>query len=607
MMNPILIIDDEQLWGEDIILQLNKSGYKSILALNGNEGIEFAEKHSPSIIFCDISLPDIDGFEVNRELQKIYSEKIPPFVFISGMADLPSIKRRIKALNCEYLTKPFRLKKILGLIDKLVNHNIPSKENIVLVTTDIDYKDNLQKYLLSSNYNFLHADNASSLKNLVSVKNNKFIILDLSLSDKDNLEILNTIKESNILHELHVIVLGRNFDSAILNKYFAEGISDYILKSSGFDEINKALKNLSNKKKISQKVIQNKNANILIVEGDNDYSGNLEYQLKNIGINPLFANNGKQAIKIIKEIKPDFILCDINLPDINGFKLYDELKEQIIESQIPFIFQTGKGDWKDFRKALDSAADGLLVKPYKFKELLNIIKNYIKIDDGKDEVKYKSSTEIENKKDKQPETEKELGQDRIIISTNVYDNYEILIPKSKDKDSNPEVKPDEKKDKINNIKNDSKVLNEVWTETKRIIKKKNTLDYNLEYFLNKHDEINDYEKFIYNDIVIIKLNIRRAVLKEAQQFYKFIFDIILEGYNKFIIDLNNIEFIDSTFIGVLVSALKRISFNRGVLKIVCNPEISSSNYVLFNGLQNIFEVSYNMREVIDTFQQNLIN
>ena len=205
--------------------------------------------------------------------------------------------------------------------------------------------------------------------------------------------------------------------------------------------------------------------------------------------------------------------------------------------------------------------DGLLIKPFKFSELLSVLKNYIEI-----------------RKAEKEETNLMPGDRETIEITELADY----------------------KQSIN-------AFNEIKSETRRIIKKKSNLDYSLEYFLNTNDNLKDYENFKYNDIVIIKLNIRRAVLKEAQNFYKYIFDLILGGYNNFIVDLNNVEFIDSTFIGVLVSATKRISFVRGDLKLVCDPEVSTFSYIMFDSLKNIFDIYCDIREVIDSFQQQTVN
>jgi DNA-binding NtrC family response regulator len=130
-MKTILVIDDEKSWGDSLVTQLNKFSYNTILATSGQEGIEFAHKYFPDLILCDISLPDIDGFEVYEELHKTEFERIAPFIFISGKTDFSNINKKIKDLNCEFLTKPVRLKKIIETIEKIIGSNIFAKENVI--------------------------------------------------------------------------------------------------------------------------------------------------------------------------------------------------------------------------------------------------------------------------------------------------------------------------------------------------------------------------------------------------------------------------------------------------------------------------------------------
>ena len=572
-MKTILLIDDEKSWGETLVTQLNKFSYNVILATSGYEGIEFAHKYLPDLILCDYSLPDINGFDVYEELHRTEFERIAPFIFISGKTDFKNINKKIKDLNCEFLTKPVRLKKIIETIEKIIGTNIFAKDNVLLVSNDDFYKFNLQKSLSVFNYELINADNLADLEKLLDNNELKFVLIDFAISESNGFEVINVLKEKDLLQKLHVIILDAKFNGKLFNRLIADGISDYLIKSYNFDELVKVLKIRSNQQKIPKKIFINNDAKLLIVDDDKELSKNLEYQLKKTGIQPVFANNGTEAIKLAQHSKPDIILCDIILPDFDGFRVHAELRNIINESKIPFIFQSGKGDWKSFRKALNYGVDGLLIKPFKFKELLSVLQNYI---------------EIKN------ENKKETVKKDISSDINQTDSDQ-----QNDDTAESNVETDKKQSEDD--------LNDVRTGTRRIIKKKYAIDYRLEEFINSQDGFKNYEKFIYNNIAIIKLNIQRAVLKEAQNFYKYFSNVILEGYNYFVIDLSNVEFIDSTFIGVLVSAKKRIAFNRGELKLVCNPQVSTNSYIMFDSLQNIFEIFDDIREVVDSFQKQLVN
>ena len=77
----------------------------------------------------------------------------------------------------------------------------------------------------------------------------------------------------------------------------------------------------------------------------------------------------------------------------------------------------------------------------------------------------------------------------------------------------------------------------------------------------------NFEKETRGDIVIEKINIVRATYHEAEEFRKFIQEDIGKGLNKIIIDMKPCEFMDSTFLGVLVNSLKQIQKSNGNLKL----------------------------------------
>jgi len=115
----------------------------------------------------------------------------------------------------------------------------------------------------------------------------------------------------------------------------------------------------------------------------------------------------------------------------------------------------------------------------------------------------------------------------------------------------------------------------------------------------------DFEKEYSSDIVIITVNISRATVKEAHEFKKFIDDEIKKKKLKIIIDLSACDFIDSTFIGVLVVTLKKLADIGGELRIVEPPSIAHT-ILTVTGTLNVFNTHKTKSEavmnLIDTTQ-----
>ena len=103
----------------------------------------------------------------------------------------------------------------------------------------------------------------------------------------------------------------------------------------------------------------------------------------------------------------------------------------------------------------------------------------------------------------------------------------------------------------------------------------------------------DFKKFLMDDIVIEKVDITRATYREAGELKKILKEDINKGFKKIIIDLSMCEFMDSTFIGVLVLILKEIAKVDGELRLVQPPSLANTilagtrTLELFNVLQTV--------------------
>jgi anti-anti-sigma factor len=107
----------------------------------------------------------------------------------------------------------------------------------------------------------------------------------------------------------------------------------------------------------------------------------------------------------------------------------------------------------------------------------------------------------------------------------------------------------------------------------------------------------DFEKEYSGDIVIITVNISRATVKEAHEFRKFIEEEIQKKKLKIIVDLSPCDFLDSTFIGVLVVTLKKLADIGGELRIVEPPSIAHT-ILTVTGTLGIFNTHQTKSEAI---------
>lgn len=112
---------------------------------------------------------------------------------------------------------------------------------------------------------------------------------------------------------------------------------------------------------------------ILIIEDAKEIRENLEEILELDGYNVMTAENGKTGVKLAIEQTPDLIICDVMMPELDGFGVLKILNNQNKTFDIPFIFLTAKAEKLDFRKGMGLGADDYITKPFDSTELLNAI------------------------------------------------------------------------------------------------------------------------------------------------------------------------------------------------------------------------------------------
>lgn len=90
------------------------------------------------------------------------------------------------------------------------------------------------------------------------------------------------------------------------------------------------------------------------------------------------AENGKIGVELVKSIKPDIVLCDIMMPELDGYGVLRILSKNPDTSRIPFIFISAKSEISDLRKGMNLGADDYITKPFEDTDLLEAIETRLK-------------------------------------------------------------------------------------------------------------------------------------------------------------------------------------------------------------------------------------
>jgi len=117
---------------------------------------------------------------------------------------------------------------------------------------------------------------------------------------------------------------------------------------------------------------------VLVVEDEEHVRNILEYNLRLDGFGVNLAEDGRKGIELARELKPDVILLDWMLPEMDGLEVLSELKADRETENIPVFMLTAKAMKQDLVKALQQGADDYIAKPFNPAELGQTIRDKLK-------------------------------------------------------------------------------------------------------------------------------------------------------------------------------------------------------------------------------------
>ena len=125
-MNPppvkkrLLVVDDEPAIVSVIKTAMELEGFEVLVAHDGLEGLEKAQRELPDLIVLDIWMPKLDGFEVLRQLKEDDKTRGVPVIILTAYPSDYGALAALKAEADQYLTKPFHPEKMVGLVRRLL-------------------------------------------------------------------------------------------------------------------------------------------------------------------------------------------------------------------------------------------------------------------------------------------------------------------------------------------------------------------------------------------------------------------------------------------------------------------------------------------------------
>jgi len=278
----------------------------------------------------------------------------------------------------------------------------------ILIVEDNYMNLEIAKELLErASHEIIAAENGEEGIRLAQSENPDLILMDLSLPEMDGLSTTMLIKNYPLTENIPVVAftaLVMNADRENAIKAGCDGfiakpieVSTFVSTVEGYIKQNKPITSVNQEITTSEQKAeeilfqenqtQNNLHNILIVDDNPMNTELLKETLDQIGQDSIIAYSAKKALEIIITEKFDLILLDIMMPEINGFELAQELRNNPKTADIPIIFISALAEISDIVKGINIAHYGYITKPYNLEELKARVLNVLKIKDLQDKLK----------------------------------------------------------------------------------------------------------------------------------------------------------------------------------------------------------------------------
>ena len=190
------------------------------------------------------------------------------------------------------------------------------------------------------------------------------IITDVEMPRMDGFTFCSKLKSHPSKHSIPVIILSSKEKEEDIELGFKVGASSYLLKSSARNDLSSRVRDVLHKRSMLR------GRTVLVVDDSSSIRKLIREALTKAGFQVVCADNGKEALKCLGRCKPDMILSDLHMPELDGLGLCKNVHANKDLNQIPFIIMSSDGDRAKMRQLLQYGASAYLVKPFNIDQLV---------------------------------------------------------------------------------------------------------------------------------------------------------------------------------------------------------------------------------------------
>jgi len=383
----MLIVEDDPSYARIIVDLARSQGFKVLVASRGADAIDLARRYRPTAVSLDVFLPDMLGWTVLSQLKRDPATRHIPVQVVTLDEDRQNGLAR-GAFG--FLAKPATTDGLSTALSRIKAFSSSRRKRLLVVDDNEVERASITALLDHDDVDITTAGTGTAALVALNEQAYDCAVLDLRLPDISGFEVLEKIRDEPALKDLPVVVFtGKELSpeedarlKALARSVVVKGVEspERLLDETALF-LHRVVADLPAEKRQMLERLHSSDEDligkqVLVVDDDVRNIFALSSVLERRGMRVLSAQTGHEAIALL-DAKPDVVLMDIMMPEMDGYQTMREIRQQPIYQRLPIIALTAKAMKGDREKCLEAGASDYLAKPVNTEQLLSALRMWL--------------------------------------------------------------------------------------------------------------------------------------------------------------------------------------------------------------------------------------
>ena len=234
----VLLVEDDEMARRSLKRVIDKEGYETLVASDGEEGLNLFRSEKPAIVITDIRMPRIDGMEVIHTVKDISPST--EIILITAYGDYDTVILALREGALDYLKKPVDLDQLILSLgrarEKIAERRkISIKTSLLVLEDDKNTRDKLARVFEKEGYEVFTGQDGEEGIEIFSERKIDILLVDIKMPKKNGMEVLHEVKK--LSKDCEVIMLTGYGDEDTAIQAMRDGAINYIRKPMDLDQI----------------------------------------------------------------------------------------------------------------------------------------------------------------------------------------------------------------------------------------------------------------------------------------------------------------------------------------------------------------------------------